>query len=51
MLFHVELDAVVHLRRGIGKLTGVGHDQANLYGLLRTRRKGNQLEADNPAKT
>ena len=38
MLFDVELDGVVHLRRGVGELARVGHDQSDLDGLLRVRR-------------
>ena len=38
VLLHVELDAVVDLRAGIGELAGIGHDHADLDGLLRVRR-------------
>ena len=34
MLLHIELDAVVHLRCGIGELARVRTDQADLDGLL-----------------
>ena len=34
MLLHVELDAVVDLRRGVGELAGIGDDHADLQGLL-----------------
>jgi hypothetical protein len=36
VLLHVELDAVVHLRGRIGELTGIGHEQTDLDGVLRT---------------
>ena len=39
MLLHVQLDAIVHLRGRIGELAGVGHDQPDLDGLLRMRRR------------
>jgi hypothetical protein len=35
VLLHVELDAVIHLRGRIGELTGIGHEQADLDGVLR----------------
>jgi hypothetical protein len=31
------LDGIVHLRRGVGELIRIGHDQADLDGLLRVR--------------
>ncbi len=37
-LLHVELDAVIHLSRGIGKLPRVGHDQADFHDILRNGR-------------
>ena len=42
MLFHVKLDGVVHLRRRVGELAGIRHDQADLHGLLRARRRHEQ---------
>ena len=42
VLLHVELDAVVHLRAGIGELARIGHDQADLDGLLGARRHGGE---------
>ena len=35
VLLHVELDAVVHLRGRICELAGIGHEQADLDGVLR----------------
>ena len=37
MLLDVELDGIVHLRRGVGELARVGHDQTNLDGVGRLR--------------
>src|SRR5262249_62166731 len=37
VLLHVELDAVVHLGGGIGELSGIGEDHANLDRLLGVR--------------
>jgi len=33
-LFHVEFDAVIHLRGSVGKLAGIGHDEADFHGFL-----------------
>ncbi len=38
VLLHVKLDAIVHLRRRIGELARIGHDQADLDGLLSVSR-------------
>lgn len=38
MLLHVELDTVIHLRGRIGELTRIGHQQADLDGVLRAGR-------------
>ena len=35
VLLHVQLDAVVDLRRGVGELAGIGADDADLDGVLR----------------
>ena len=40
VLLHVELDAVVDLRRGVGELARIGQDDADLDGALRVRRTG-----------
>src|SRR5262249_52651681 len=48
VLLHVKLDAVVHLCRRIGELTGIGHDQADLDDLLCVSRNQSAYE---PAKT
>jgi hypothetical protein len=45
MLLHVELDGVVHLRRRVGELPGIRHDQADLHGLLRAGRRHGQPAA------
>ena len=37
VLLDVKLDGIVHLRRGVGELTRIGHDQSDLDGLLRVR--------------
>ena len=38
MLFHVELDGVVHLRGGVGELAGIRIDDPDLDGVLRIGR-------------
>ena len=50
MLLHVQLDAIVHLCGRIGELTGVGHDQPDLDGLLRTAPAIDRTEASRPQK-
>ncbi len=37
VLLDVKLDGIVHLRRSVGELTRIRHDQADLDGLLRVR--------------
>src|SRR5262249_29244930 len=44
VLLHVELDCVVHLRRRVGELPRVRHDQADLDGLLREGRRRRERE-------
>jgi hypothetical protein len=34
VLCHIQLDAVIHLRCGVSELAGIGHDEADLYGVL-----------------
>jgi hypothetical protein len=46
VLLHEQLDAIVHLRGGVGKLAGVGHDQADLDGVLRLRGAGKRERGD-----
>src|SRR6185437_2672634 len=38
VLLQIRLDAVIHLRRHIGELTGIGHDEPDLYRALRLGR-------------
>jgi hypothetical protein len=40
LLLDVELDGIVHLRGGIGELPRIGHDEADLDGVLRACRCG-----------
>jgi hypothetical protein len=47
VLLHVEFDPVVHLRRRIGKLSGIGQDQADFDRLLGLRRRDGENGGDN----
>ena len=40
VLFDEQLDTIVHLRRGVGELARVSHDQTDFYGVLRLRDPG-----------
>ena len=45
MLFHVELDSVFDLYPGVGELTGIRHDQADLDGRISLREGGVRSQA------
>src|SRR5947208_2162997 len=49
VLFHVKFYAVIHLRCGVGELTGIGHDQADLHRLLSLRRGRAKKQRQRPA--
>ena len=42
MLLHIELDAVVHLRRRVGELPRIGQDEPDLEGVLGVARGRHQ---------
>ncbi len=52
VLLHIKLDGVVHLRRGVGELAGIAHDERDLdraRGSGRVQAERRQRDRDKPA--